>query len=101
MIVDIHWIAFSLGLLFGSAVTALFFAGLAWSVRIALRTARPMAVLLPSAAIRITALLAAGWWIATYEVVALIGFALAFVVLRFILLAVMRTTTGKETAQWN
>ena len=101
MIVDIDWIAFAFGLLFGSTLAALFFAGLAWSVRIALRTARPMAVLLPSAAVRITVLLAAGWWMATYEVVALIGFVLAFVVLRFVLLTVMRTTIGKGTAQWN
>lgn len=97
MIVDIDWIAFSLGLLFGSAAATFFFAGLAWSVRVALRTARPMAVLLPSAVIRIAVLLAAGWWVAMHGVVALAGFALAFTVLRFVLLVVMRPDSGART----
>lgn len=82
---------FALGLLAGGIAAALFFAGLAWGMRLALRSARPLAVLLPSAALRIGLLLGAGWWVATLGgAVALAGFALAFLVARVALLAAVR-----------
>ncbi len=101
MILDIDWTAFALGMLIGSTVGAAYFAGLAWGVRLALRGARPMAVLLPSAAIRIALLLAAGWGAAQLGVAALIGFALAFLALRFFLVAAVRPKDIAGDAEWN
>lgn len=101
MIFAIDWGVFALGLLGGALAGALFFAGLAWGMRLALRTARPMSVLLPSAAIRIALLLAAGFWIAGLGGVALAGFALGFLVLRLVMLSVLRAKSMKGAAQWN
>lgn len=101
MTADLDWSMLALGLVAGSAAGALFFAGLALAIRLALPAARPMAVLLPSAAVRIALLLAAGWWMAGYGAAALAGFALGFVVLRFVLLAALRAGGGKGVARWN
>ncbi|WP_099826943.1 ATP synthase subunit AtpR [Oceaniglobus indicus] len=92
---DIDWTLFATGVAFGGVAAALFFAGLGWGMRLALRAARPMAVLLPSAALRIALLLAAGWWVATLGAVAALGFALAFVATRTILVAVLRPAKGR------
>lgn len=87
---DIDWIAFLLGVLAGSGAGALYFAGLAWSVRRALGRARPVTVLLASAGLRIALLLLAGWGAAQLGVAALEGFALAFLGLRAGVLAAAR-----------
>ncbi len=106
MMISIDWPLFALGLIGGALAGALFFGGLAWGMRLALRTERPMAVLLPSAAIRIALLLAAGMWVAGQGAVALAGFAIAFLVLRLVMLTVLRagpskTKPSKGAAQWN
>ncbi len=101
MMISIDWPLFTFGLMAGTVAGALFFAGLAWGMQLALRTARPMAVLLPSAAIRIALLLAAGAWIASLGAVALAGFAIAFLVLRLVMLAVLRAGPSKGDAQCN
>ncbi len=90
MIWAVDWTSFALGLLAGTAAGALYFAGLAWGVRLALRRARGASILLLSAAVRIALLLAAGWGIAQLGVAALVGFAAAFLILRFFLVAAMR-----------
>lgn len=100
MTLDLDWSMFAVGLLTGSAAAALFFAGLALGIRLALPAARPMTVLLPSAALRIALLLVAGWWVAGYGAAALAGFALAFVALRSVLLASLRAG-GKGVTRWN
>lgn len=92
---EIDWIMLVLGLLGGLAAVALFFGGLALGMRLALRRARPMVVLLPSAAIRIALLLVAVWWVAGQGGAALAGFVIAFLVARFVLLSRMRSTTLK------
>ncbi|WP_281824862.1 ATP synthase subunit AtpR [Jannaschia rubra] len=97
----IDWTLFAMGALAGAAAAAAFFGGLAVGVRMALRRRRPMAVLLPSAAIRIALLLTFGWWVAGLGAVALAGFALAFMVLRVVLLATVRAGTGGEAKPWN
>ncbi len=99
MIATLDWTTFALGLLTGSAAAGLFFAGLALGMRLALGHAHPVAILLPSAGLRIALLLLAGWWIAGQGAAAAIGFALAFLICRTILLAVMRPLPG--TAPWN
>lgn len=97
MNIELDWSLFAIGLLAGSAAAVLYFAGLAWGMRLALRRARPVAVLLPSAALRIAALLAAGWWIAGQGAFALAGFALAFVAARVVLLIALRPAEGRAT----
>jgi F1F0 ATPase subunit 2 len=74
----------ALGLGAGALAGALYFAGLAFGLRLALRRARPVAVLLPSAAVRIALLLAAGAWIAGLGLAALAGFALGFLAVRLV-----------------
>lgn len=98
---EIDWIALALGMVAGSAVGALYFAGLAWSVRRALGRARPVAVLLPSAGLRIALLLLAGWGTAQLGVVALAGFALAFLGLRVGVVAAARRMPAEVGASWN
>ncbi len=90
MIWDVDWTAFALGLMAGTGAGALYFAGLAWGVRLALQRRRAGSILLASSAIRIALLLAAGWGIAQLGVAALVGFAAAFMIVRFFLVAAMR-----------
>lgn len=93
------WTGFLIGVLAGGALGALFFAGLAWGVKIALRRPHPTAILLPSAALRIAGLLAGGWAVAVWlGVEGALGFALAFIGLRTILLARIRAGLAKEAA---
>ncbi|WP_324754212.1 ATP synthase subunit I [Roseovarius sp. Pro17] len=101
MMSGIDWIAVGLGILAGTAAGAAYFAGLAWGVQLALRSARPAAVLVPSAALRIALLLAAGWWTAFLGTSALVGFALAFLALRLVLVATVRPKSVKGGEQWN
>jgi F0F1-type ATP synthase assembly protein I len=101
MILDIDWTVFALGMLIGTAAGALYFAGLAWSVRLALRGAHAAAVLLPSAVIRIALLLAAGWGTAQLGVPALVGFALAFLSLRFFMVTAVRPKDQSGATEWN
>ena len=89
------------GALFGALAGGAFFAGLALGMRLALRALRPMPVLLVSAALRIAALLGLSWWIAGHGPWALAGFALAFLVVRFCILAVARPPAPKGAASWN
>lgn len=88
--IAIDWSLFALGGLAGLAMGALYFAGLAWGIRIALGAGRAVPVLLAGATLRIAALLAGGWWIAGLGAEALAGYALAFVALRTILVALAR-----------
>ena len=101
MMANIDWIAFALGMMAGTVAGALYFAGLAWGVRLALRRARAVNVLLPSAAIRIALLLGAGWWIAHLGAAALVGFALAFLAMRLLLVAAIRPKPEIGGPEWN
>ncbi len=101
MIGTIDWTAFALGLLAGTVAGAIYFAGLAWGVRRALSGGRSVAILLPSAAIRIALLLGAGWWTASLGAPALVGFALAFLVLRALVVAAARPKPVDGGASWN
>ena len=79
------WNAVIFGLASGAVVSALFFAGLAFGMRMALRSARPIAVLVLSGALRIVALLGAGWFVVGQGGPwSLLGYAAAFFTTRFI-----------------
>lgn len=84
MIVD--WPDALMGFGAGVAVSVLYFAGLAVSVRVALRTSRPAAVLFPSAVLRIGLLLAVGWLVTDGATLvwAFAGYGVAFLLVRFL-----------------
>ncbi len=96
---SLDWTGFLIGVLAGGTLGALFFAGLAWSMKIALRRPHPAAILLPSAVLRIAGLLAGGWVVAaSLGGAGALGFALAFIGLRTILLARIRVVLAKKVA---
>lgn len=70
----------------GVAVSILYFAGLAVSVRFALGSSRPSAVLLPSAVVRIGMLLAVGWLVTEGATLpwAFSGYGAAFLLVRYL-----------------
>ena len=86
MVVQMDWNAMLLGLAVGVPVSVLFFVGLAWGMRLALRSHRPGSLLLLSAVCRIAMLLAIGFWITTSSPNAwpLAGYALAFFLVRMV-----------------
>ncbi len=94
--IDVDWNVFLLGLAVGAGVSAVFFAGLAFGMRIAFGTARPTVVLLLSAGLRIALFLAAGWLVAQTGSWALAGYTLSFLLVRFIVIAFaqVRPTKG-------
>lgn len=94
--IEIDWPSVFLGLVIGTIASALFFAGLAYGMRFALNTGRPVAVLIFSAAIRIAILLVAGWFIAQSGAWALGSFALAFLLVRFIATTIANPKQEKE-----
>jgi len=94
--IDIDGFALLLGLIVGASVSALFFAGLAYGMRIAFGTDRPAAVLLLSSGMRIALLLAAGWFVAKTGAWALGGFAVSFLLVRFIATTFARIRPKKE-----
>ena len=97
----IEWNTFWIGLVAGAFASLLYFAGLAVGMRLALQRDKPAGLLFISAAVRIALLLWLGSWIASLGSGALIGFALAFIVTRFIITALVRPSGKPEPAQWN
>jgi F1F0 ATPase subunit 2 len=87
-----------LGVAVGVPVSLLFFAGLAWGMRLALRATQPEAWLLLSAACRIALLLGVGSWLAASGINtwSLAGYALAFFLVR--LIAVRWAKAGQISA---
>jgi F1F0 ATPase subunit 2 len=85
----------AIGLAMGVVAGALFFAGLAAGLRVALGAARPGAVLLVSAALRIALLLGAGWAAAQMGAAVALSFAAGFIMIRVAALAWARRT-GRE-----
>lgn len=93
------WTAFAAGALAGVPTGALFFAGLALGMRLALRRTRPLAILGLSAMLRISLLLAVGWLVAQAGgVAALAGFGLAFFAARFSAIALARPAAPRPVA---
>lgn len=86
----VDWTGLAWGALGGATAAALFFSGLAWGLRIALRRARPGPVLFASAVVRIGALLAAVWLVAGQGAWVLGGFGLGFVLMRLAVVTLAR-----------
>ncbi len=84
MIVD--WSDALMGFGVGVVVSVVYFAGLAVSVRWALGSCRPSAMLLPSALVRIGLLLAVGWLVTDGATLAwaFAGYGVAFFLVRFL-----------------
>ena len=97
MIID--WGAVLTGFGVGVVISTLFFASLALAMRLALRSLRPVAVLLSSAAVRIGLLLWVGWQVtnAATDGWALAGYALAFFLVRFIATMIARPPRSPGT----
>ncbi|HAP51682.1 MAG TPA: ATP synthase subunit AtpR [Marinobacter adhaerens] len=93
MVMMIDWVSMLWGFGAGFAVSLVYFAGLAASVRFALGASRPVAVLLPSAAVRIALLLSVGWLVTAgaTEVWAFVGYGAAFFVVRYLATLLART----------
>ncbi|SMX48844.1 ATP synthase subunit I [Maliponia aquimaris] len=94
--IAVDWMGLGFGALAGAVASGLFFAGLAWGMRLALRSARPTQVLLISGALRIAALLGAGWLVAELGAWELAGFALAFLPIRFAALSIARRPAPRK-----
>ncbi len=94
--IAVDWRLFGLGALAGVITGALFFVGLALGMRLALRSGRTASVLISSATLRIGALLGIGWLVAQKGATALAGFALAFVVVRFVAVTIARRPVERE-----
>lgn len=101
MLSMIEWHTFWIGLVTGIFGSSLYFAGLATGMRLALQNDKPAVLLFISAAIRIVLLLWLGSWAASQGSGALTGFALAFLVTRLIITALVRPTKKPEPAPWN
>lgn len=93
----VDWNAMLLGLAVGLPMSALFFAGLAWTVQLALHSERPRALLLFSAAARIAVLLAGAFWVTAswQRLWPLAGYALAFFLVRLIAVLMARSTNTR------
>ncbi|EEX08474.1 conserved hypothetical protein [Ruegeria lacuscaerulensis ITI-1157] len=92
--IDLDWTGFLMGFVSGGVVGAVYFAGLALSIRLALRAARPTALLLTSSALRITMVLGLGWLAAQGGPANLAGFAMAFLLARVAAIAMARPERG-------
>lgn len=98
---QVDWLVLGWGTLAGAIAAAVFFVGLALSVRFALRATRPTPVLLASGVARIGLLLAFGWWVATLGLWSFIGFAVAFLITRTVILAFVRKPPAQEASRWS
>ena len=101
MLSMIEWNTFWIGLVAGAFASSMYFAGLAMGMRLALQSDKTAVLLFISAAVRIALLLWLGSWVASKGSGALIGFALAFLMTRLIITALVRPSTKPESAPWN
>lgn len=95
---NVNWTGLLIGLLAGGVFGALFFAGLAWGMKFALRHTNPIVILLPSAVLRIAMVIAGGWAVAVwFGTVAALSFAVAFILFRTVLLAWFKVRPKTES----
>lgn len=99
MVMD--WEAALLGFSLGVPVNLLFFVGLAWSVRLALRSTRPSVLLLLSFLCRLALLLIAGFWLLSIGDNAwpMLGYAMAFFLVRVAAVLLARTSLIPASAE--
>lgn len=91
--------ALLLGLVTGALASAVFFAGLAYGMRLALTSDRPTAVLMLSAVLRFALLLGVGWLVTSFgqDAWAFVGYGLAFFVSRFVATTIARRFRTERT----
>ncbi|MFA7552813.1 MAG: ATP synthase subunit I [Spongiibacteraceae bacterium] len=84
--ITIPWDVLLLGFVSGVAISALFFVGLNWGMRVALGSSKPTSVLLLSALCRIAILLGVGYLVTVFTASAwtAAGYAAGFFLVRFI-----------------
>jgi hypothetical protein len=83
--IHVDWMTMILGLAVGSVMGAVFFIGLAFGMRFALKAQNPIRILAFSAALRISGLLGVGWIVVGLGGLwAALGYAIAFFFARFI-----------------
>ena len=93
------WTHSVIGLAVGTGIATLYFAGLAYGMRLALRTGAPLRVLSISAAARMAILLGMGWVVTLqYGPWAFVGYGAAFFVVRFIATTVARVGAPSKPA---
>jgi len=97
--IPFDWAALMLGLAIGAATSVVFFAGLRLGVRMAMRSSKPVGLLVLSSIVRIAALLGIGWLIAEQGGPwPLLGYAAAFVFVRFIAITIARVNAPSRGA---
>lgn len=96
--IGIDWGALMLGLAAGAGVSTLFFAGLSFGMRIALRATQPTAILLLSASLRIALLLAVGWLVVQTGGWAFFGYAVSFLLVRYFAITIALPQAARRDA---
>lgn len=96
--IEPDWGILILGVAVGALASALFFAGLAFGMRVAMNTTHPALVLLLSAGLRIALLLAVGWFVARTGAWAFAGFAASFLLVRLTVIIFARVRPQKKGA---
>lgn len=97
--IPFDWAQVIIGLCVGVVISTLYFAGLAYGMRIALRSGSPIHILSFSASLRIVILLSAGWFVTLQSGPwAFVGYGVAFFVVRFIATTVVRAGVPEGTA---
>lgn len=97
--IDVDGHALLAGLVGGLPASGLYFWGLAWGVRRALRAQRPAAVLLASFVLRAVLLLGLGVWLvrAVDPLWSLAGYILAFIIVRTVVVRGVRGGRRRDT----
>jgi hypothetical protein len=94
------WTSVGFGLEIGALISALYFGGLGVGMRIALRSGSPIRALLASAALRMSALIGIGWLVVEQGGPwSLLGYAAAFLIVRFVVTAFARPGPARAAAQ--
>lgn len=99
--IELNWVLLGWGAVAGALAGIVFFIGLAWGMRLALKSAQPTVWLLASSTLRIAGLLGLGWLVAGFGSAALAGFALAFLLVRTVVLAFTRAGLKAEAVSWS
>jgi len=95
----VDWFGILLGLCVGTVMGVLFFAGLAFGMRFAMRTQCPIRLLALSAGLRITGLLVTGWFIVVQGGLwTALGYGVAFFGARIIVTTLARVEGRVEVS---
>lgn len=98
--IHIDWAMLAFGLAIGALMSAMFFMGLGLGIRVALRSAHPVRVLMLSAGLRTSCLLGGGWPVVDQAGPwSLLGYAAAFVLVRAIAILVARARLPIRSAE--